>query len=153
MIALADCAVAVSDARAAAAWWHEKLGFAIHRVGGGDHAVMVAPPGDRFILHLCEGFEAVQPGNSGIAFVTDDIQELVRRMTAAGISFPEPLKIESWGGMAKFADPDGNIYWLLGASRSFLRTEVFRRAPRASGPTPHPKRTPGHRNRSTRLRR
>lgn len=129
MIALADCAVAVSDAKAAARWWRESLGFAVHVVGQGDHAVMVAPPGDRFVLHLCEGFEPVQPGNSGIAFVTDDIEGVVRQMRSAGVTFPEPLKKESWGGMAKFADPDGNVYWLLGASTSFVRKEATRRAP------------------------
>ena len=130
MIRVADCAVVVSDAKAAARWWEEKLGFVVHRVGNGDHAVLVAPPGDRFILHLCEGFEEVEPGNSGIAFVTDDLGGLVRRMRAAGVSFPSPLKRESWGGMAKFADPDGNIYWLLGAPRTFIRKEASRRAVR-----------------------
>ena len=130
MIALADCAVAVSDAKAAARWWQESLGFAVHVVGGGDHAVMVAPPGDRFLLHLCEGFEEVQPGNSGIAFVTDDIDRVVRRMRAAGVSFPEPLQKEAWGARAKFADPDGNVYWLLGAPSTFVRKETSLRAPR-----------------------
>lgn len=129
MIALADCAVTVTDAKAAARWWTEKLGFAVHRVGNGDHAVMVAPPGDRFVLHLCEGFEPVQPGNTGIAFMTDEIEELVRRMKASGVQFPEPLRQEPWGGIAKFADPDGNIYWLLGAPSKFIRTEAVRRAP------------------------
>ena len=136
MIRVADCAVAVSDAKAAALWWDEKLGFAVHRVGNGDHAIMVAPPGDRFILHLCEGFEEVQPGNSGIAFVTNDLEGVVRRMKAAGVSFPVPLKKEAWGGMAKFADPDGNIYWLLGAPTSFIRKEASRRAPRAARSVP-----------------
>jgi uncharacterized glyoxalase superfamily protein PhnB len=133
MIALADCAVAVSDAKNAAQWWSESLGFETHRVGDGDHAVMVAPPGDRFVLHLCQGFESVAPGNTGIAFVTDDIDKLVERMVAAGVEFPEPLRKESWGGMAKFADPDGNVFWLLGASTRFIRREVTRKAP---GSTP-----------------
>ncbi len=152
MIALADCAVAVSDAKASARWWQEKLGFAVHVVGGGDHAVMVAPPGDRFILHLCEGFESVQPGNSGIAFVTDDIDGLVRRMRSAGVPFPEPLKKESWGGMAKFADPDGNVYWLLAAPTSFVRKETTRRAHRTDRPGPR-RVPPKRRARSPRARR
>lgn len=129
MLALSDCAVAVSNAERSARWWKEKLGFAVHRVGSSRHAVMVAPPGDRFILHLCEGFDSVEPGNTGIAFVTDDIDGWVRRMAAAGVPFPSPLKKESWGGMAKFSDPDGNVYWLLGAGTSFIRSEVGRRAP------------------------
>lgn len=129
MIALADCAVAVSDANEAARWWVEKLGFATHTVGGGEHAVMVAPPGDRFVLHLCQGVEGVQPGNTGIAFVTDEIDRVVARMERVGVDFPEPLKKESWGSLAKFADPDGNVYWLLGASTAFVRRETRRAAP------------------------
>jgi uncharacterized glyoxalase superfamily protein PhnB len=133
MIALADCAVAVSDSREAAKWWTEKVGFAVHTVGRGGHAVMVAPPGDRFVLHLCEGFGPVEPGNTGIAFVTDEIDALVRRMESAGVGFPERLKKESWGAMAKFADPDGNVYWLLSAPSGSIRQERARRAPRATG--------------------
>ena len=132
MIALADCAVTVSNATEAARWWTEKLGFAVHRVGGTDHAVMVAPPGDRFILHLCEGFEPVEPGNTGIAFVTDDLDGMVQRMEAAGVEFPQPLTKESWGAMAKFADPDGNVYWLMGAPTALVRAESKRRAPVAA---------------------
>jgi len=134
MIALADCSIAVSDAKAAAVWWNEKLGFAVHWVGQGDHALMVAPPGDRFVLHLCEGFEPVQPGNSGVAFVTDDLEGMVRRMEGAGVRFSEPLQKEAWGGMAKFEDPDGNVYWLLGAPASFIRKETYLKA-RTSRPS------------------
>jgi len=129
MLALADCAVMVSDTKMATEWWVEKLGFAVHRVGGSDHSVMVAPPGDKFVLHLCAGFGPVEPGNSGIAFMTDEIEALVARMEAAGVEFPEPLRKEPWGSIAKFADPDGNIFWLLGAPATFVRTEAERRAP------------------------
>jgi uncharacterized glyoxalase superfamily protein PhnB len=129
MIALADCAVVVSDAKAAAQWWSDKLGFAVRTVGTDGHAVMVAPPGDRFVLHLCEGFGQLEPGNSGIAFVTDDIDQLVLKMRAAGVEFPEPLEKRPWGGRAKFADPDGNVFWLLGAPAPFIRDAALRRTP------------------------
>ncbi|HXY46382.1 MAG TPA: VOC family protein [Thermoplasmata archaeon] len=129
MIVLADCAVTVSDTKKATRWWVEKLGFAVHTVGGSEHSVMVAPPGDKFVLHLCAGFEPAEPGNTGVAFMTDDIEALVARMEAAGVEFPEPLRKEAWGSIAKFADPDGNIFWLLGAPTSFVRTEARRRAP------------------------
>ncbi|MDE1819917.1 MAG: VOC family protein [Euryarchaeota archaeon] len=121
MIALADVAVCVKDARKSAKWWVEKVGFSTHTLEGPEgHAVMVAPPGDRFVVHLCEGFDKVEPGNSGIAFVTDDLEGTVDRMTRAGVEFVEPLKKVDWGGMAKFADPDGNVFWLLGAPRAFI---------------------------------
>ena len=139
MIALADCAVTVSDTANATRWWVEKLGFQVHKVGNGEHSVMVAPPGDRFVLHLCAGFEPVEPGNTGIAFMTDDIEGLVGRMVAAGVQFTQPLTKESWGAMAKFADPDGNIYWLMGAPAAFVRQERERRAPSAERPAPRGK--------------
>lgn len=132
MIALADCAITVSDTQKATDWWVDKLGFSAHKVGGSGHSVMVAPPGDRFVIHLCAGFEPVEPGNTGIAFMTDEIESLVARMEAAGVRFTEPLRRETWGSIAKFADPDGNIFWLLGASPTFVRSEAARRAPGAA---------------------
>jgi catechol 2,3-dioxygenase-like lactoylglutathione lyase family enzyme len=133
MIALADVAVTVRDAKASARWWQQVLGFSSHTVGeDGGHSLMVAAPGDRFVLHLCEGFAPLEPGDSGIAFMTDDLEGHVRRMEAAGVSFPEPMRKEAWGGMAKFADPDGNIFWLLGAPTAFVRSEARRRGASAS---------------------
>jgi predicted enzyme related to lactoylglutathione lyase len=129
MLALADFAVTVTNAKASAEWWEDKAGFTTHTVGGpGGHAVMVAPPGERFLLHLCEGIERVEPGNTGIAFMTDEIERQVRSMESAGVVFIEPLKMESWGGSAKFSDPDGNVFWLLGAPKQFIRQELARRA-------------------------
>jgi len=127
MLALADVAVTVSDAKASAQWWEEKLGFKVHVVDGPKgHAIVVAPPGERFMLHLCEGFEPVDPGNTGIAFATDELEALVRRMEAAGVHFTEAYR--SGGRGAKFADPDGNVYWLIGVPGEFLRTELKRTA-------------------------
>jgi predicted enzyme related to lactoylglutathione lyase len=148
MLALADVAVPVTDARAAAEWWQRTMGFDVHTVGEpGGHAVVVAPPGDRFVLHLCEGFERVDPGNTGIAFMTDDLESHVRRMESAGVRFVEPYRKDTWGGMAKFADPDGNIFWLIGAPESFIRQELARVA---EAPGAAPRRRPGRPARSGR---
>ena len=149
MLALADCAVVVSDAETSARWWVEKMGFLRYNVGGAKHAVMVAPPGERFILHLCSGFESAEPGNTGIAFMTDEIEAVVARMKLNHVRFVEPLKLESWGGVAKFADPDGNIFWLLGAPTAFVHGELSRRA----GATEPSKRTPRKGRTTTRARR
>jgi len=129
MLALADVAVVVSDAKATAKWWVKNLGFATYTTGGTGHAVLVAPPGERFVLHLCQGFAPIEAGNSGIAFITDDIDALVGRMTEGRVNFPEPLRKEDWGKMAKFADPDGNIFWLLEAPTSMVRATLKSRAP------------------------
>jgi catechol 2,3-dioxygenase-like lactoylglutathione lyase family enzyme len=129
MLAIADVAVVVSDARASARWWTKNLGFASYTFGGSGHPLMVAPPGDRFVLHLCEGFAPLEPGESGIAFVTDEIDSLVQRMTKGGVEFPVPLRKETWGKMAKFADPDGNVFWLMGAPTAMVRATLRSHAP------------------------
>jgi catechol 2,3-dioxygenase-like lactoylglutathione lyase family enzyme len=135
MIAVGDVAVTVRDARASAQWWREKLGFDVHVIGPPDgHALMVAPAGERFILHLCEGFGEVEPGNTGISFVTDDLAGTCRRLEAKGVCFPEPGAADGSGRIAKFADPDGNVFWLLGAPASFIRAQTRRRA--KGGPPP-----------------
>ena len=126
MLAIADVPVVVSSAKESAKWWQEKMGFAVHHVGGHEHAVMVAPPGDRFVLHLCEGFAPLEPGDTGIAFMTDEIEALCERMEGAGVGFAEPLQRTEFGGMAKFQDPDGNVFWLLGAPRAFVQGEISR---------------------------
>lgn len=129
MLAIADVAVTVKDAKAAAKWWQEALGFDTHTIGPeGGHALMIAPAGERFVLHLCEGFDPDPPGNTGIAFMTDDIDAVVGRMERYGVQFSEPLQRQSWGASAKFSDPDGNIFWLLGAPTAFIQSEVNRRA-------------------------
>ena len=133
MLAVSDVAIVVKDRKAAAAWWSEKFGFAVHTIGGPDgHAVMVAPPGDRFVLHLCEGIAPAEPGNSGVGFMTDELGPLVARLAARGVPFVEPLT-SSGSRSAKFRDPDGNVYWLLGAPAPFIARELRRRAraPRA----------------------
>ena len=129
MLALADVAVVVSDAKASAKWWKSNLGFATYTVGGSGHAVMVAPPGDKFVLHLCEGFAPLETGDTGIAFVTDEIDKLAARMVRRKVEFPEPVREVEWGKMGKFADPDGNIFWLLNAPTKMVRETLRSRAP------------------------
>lgn len=129
MIAIADVAVSVKDAKASAAWWAEKMGFESHTLEGPKgHAVMVAPPGERYVLHLCEGFEPVDPGNTGIALVTDELDDCVRRLEAGGVTITERHRNDPDWGSVKFADPDGNIFWLLGAPTPFIRAQTAKRA-------------------------
>ncbi len=129
MLALADVAVVVSDAKRSARWWKTSLGFATQTIGGSGHAVMIAPPGERFVLHLCQGFAPLEPGDTGIAFVTDDIDRLSARMIKRKVEFPEPVRAEEWGKIGKFADPDGNIFWLLEAPSKMVRETLRSRAP------------------------
>ncbi|MEA3202203.1 MAG: lactoylglutathione lyase [Thermoplasmata archaeon] len=121
MMALADVGIAVSNAKVSAQWWKDKVGFEVFVLGGSGHAVMIAPPGDRFVLHLCEGFERPDPGNTGVAFITDDIKGQVARMEKGGVTFSQPMKKHAWGRNAKFLDPDGNEFWLLEAPAKMIR--------------------------------
>lgn len=130
MIALADVAVVVSNARASARWWQKAVGFASHTIGGKGHAILVGPPGERLILHLCEGFAPLEPGDTGIAFITDDLTTLATRMSKHGVRFPSPPQKQAWGSMAKFEDPDGNIFWLLEVPTAMVRATLKLRAPR-----------------------
>lgn len=116
----ADVAVSVRDAKASAAWWEERVGFRTSTIAGNEHAVVVAPPGERFLLHLCEAYEPVEPGNTGIAFLTDDLDAEIARMHAHGVRFEERAKEGFEVGMAKFRDPDGNAFWLIGAPRQAI---------------------------------
>jgi len=142
MMALADVAVVVSDAKSSARWWRKNLGFATYTIGGSGHATLVAPPGERFVLHLCEGFAPLEPGNTGIAFVTDDLDATIGRMARGKVRFPEPPKKEAWGRRAKFADPDGNIFWILEVPTAMVRATLASRAPRARRPVARtPRRT------------
>jgi hypothetical protein len=52
-------------------------------------------------------------------------------METSGVQFPQPLKKEAWGASAKFSDPDGNVYWLMGAPTEFVRKAADNRAPTA----------------------
>jgi catechol 2,3-dioxygenase-like lactoylglutathione lyase family enzyme len=142
MLALADVAIVVRNAKASAKWWKRHLGFESYTIGGvRGHAVLVAPPGERFVLHLCEGFAPLEPGDTGIAFVTDEIEPLMARMRRARIQFPAPLKTETWGGRAKFADPDGNVFWLLSVPTQMVRATLNSRAPPSSHAKPMAKRS------------
>ncbi len=139
MIALADVAVVVSNAKASAEWWTKNLGFETYTVGSSGHALLVAPPGDRFVLHLCEGFAPLEPGDTGIAFVTDDIDATLARMVEGGVTFPVPPAKQAWGTRAKFADPDGNIFWLMEAPAALVRATLNSRAPHRKRVSPKPR--------------
>ena len=145
MLALADVAVVVSDAERSARWWVERVGLRSFTLGGSGHAVLVAPPGDRFVLHLCQGIAPVEPGDTGIAFVTDEIDAMIARMVRRGVQFTVPLRKEPWGAVAKFADPDGNVFWILGAPTALVRSTLRLRAPSGRGSARRARRTRGGR--------
>lgn len=60
-----------------------------------------------FSLH--GGFKGIQTGPLNIHFVTEDIEEEVRRLKNSGVRFVREIENVPWGGKeAAFIDPDGN---------------------------------------------
>jgi len=109
MLTFGDVAVVVSDAKKAATWWREKLGFEIRDNEG--HWVTVAAKGSETLLHLCET-KPLEKGNTGIGFLAKDVIAEAKALEAKGVRFTKPAHKESWGAFAMFADPDGNEFWI-----------------------------------------
>lgn len=111
---ITNIAVVVSDAREAADWYREKLGFQVGGEAEG-HWVVVYPSGggEGVHLHLCADIYPLEPGNTGIGLHTDDLQGTFEALRDRGVEFTvEPTK-EEWGTYAMFQDPDGNEFWLF----------------------------------------
>lgn len=106
-------AVLVSDAKKAAEWYKDKLGFEASVQG---HWVTVNPKGSKFKLHLCEKCkewgEDRPRGQTGIAFATDNKEQTYRELKARGVVFSKELTTEWFGTYAIFKDIDGNEFWI-----------------------------------------
>lgn len=108
-----DVAVVVSDAREAADWYREKLGFEVGGEAEG-HWVVTYPQGQggSVHLHLCAGTYPLEPGNTGIGLLVDDLDRTYEELQGRGVEFTVPPKAQEWGAYAMFRDPDGNEFWL-----------------------------------------
>ena len=84
---VSSVAVLVQDAKKAAAWYQEKLGFELESTQG--HWVAVRPKGSRMVLHLCERCEERgddRPGGqTGIGFKSDDKERTYRELKENGV--------------------------------------------------------------------
>lgn len=57
------------------------------------------------------------PGYTGIGFYASDVNQTVSELKKKGVKFSTDYKKTDWGGeIAKFDDPDGNIFWLSNGS-------------------------------------
>ncbi|MEE9236459.1 MAG: VOC family protein [Thermoplasmata archaeon] len=111
---IVDVAVIVSDARKAADWYREKLGFEVGGEAEG-HWVVVHPPegSEGTHLHLCSDIYPLEPGNTGIGLVTDNLGKTCETLREKGVDFTVEPKREEWGSYAMFKDMDGNEFWLF----------------------------------------
>lgn len=104
-----DIAVMVPDAKKAAAWYRDVLGFKIHSQDG--HWVTVGPESAETVIHLCEG--EVEPGNTGIGLSAKDLQKTYSELKSKGVEFTQPPADHGFGPYARFKDPYGNEFWLF----------------------------------------
>lgn len=115
----------VRDYDEAIAWYREKLGFTLvadDDLGGGKRWVLVAPPGateSRLLLARASGLEQQaaignQAGGRVFLFLhSDDFVRDHAAMVAAGVTFLEEPRHETYGSVAVFQDLYGNKWDLL----------------------------------------
>ncbi len=111
---IGDVAVVVSDARKSADWYREKMGLEVGGEAEG-HWVVVHPPGEGggTHLHLCADIYPLEPGNTGIGLMVDNLDETYAELKERGVEFAVEPRQEEWGTYAMLKDPDGNEFWLF----------------------------------------
>jgi predicted enzyme related to lactoylglutathione lyase len=110
MLAFATVAVVVRDEKKAVKWYTDKLGF--RHVDKFDHWHTVSPKGSSVRIHLCPDSKP-EKGNTGFMFTTKDIEKEVAALKKKGVKITMPIKEESYGTLAMFADPDGNEFFIF----------------------------------------
>ena len=118
---LHNAAIFVQDVDAAIDFYVDTLGFektADIPMGESDRWVTVRPVGSVAALAIRPMGDAPGPrskdqGNSGISFVSKDLDKTYQELSAKGVAFdgaPQPMP---WGGTATFfRDPDGNSFFI-----------------------------------------
>jgi len=107
--------VLVNDAKKAAEWYEEKLGFEATLQG---HWVTVRLKGAQGVIHLCEKcdeWENDKPGgNTGIYLTCADKEKTYRELKAKGVDFKVELTEAPWapGKYAVLMDLDVNEFWM-----------------------------------------
>jgi lactoylglutathione lyase len=113
---ITSIAVLVRNAKTAAEWYRDKLGFEIAQTEG--HWVTVKAKDSSVLLHLCgkcEEWEGDKPGgHTGIALKCDDEERTYKELKSKGVEFDVELSEFPWGGgkYAIFKDLDGNKFWM-----------------------------------------
>lgn len=117
--------IVVPDYDAGIAFYVGVLGFDLRAdtaLGPDKRWVMVAPKGGQTAILLARADGAAQVaaigqqtgGRVSFFLASDDFAADHARMTAAGVTFEEEPRHESYGSVAVFRDPFGNRWDLLG---------------------------------------
>lgn len=113
--------VIVSDQDKALAFYRDTLGFEVamdNQMGPEMRWLTVVPPGATTQIALghvswAGGPDKARFGETGISFVSPDIDATYETLTSRGVRFKGPLEDMPWGGKATwFYDPDGNEFFL-----------------------------------------
>ena len=127
IISIDTVAVVVSNRRKALQWFTDVLGLPVAYIGpsepNSNPSVQGSPenPGHWIELglrrpmtriHLCELEDhRVEPGLTGITFLTDNILAEYERLKLKGVRFTNSPKEMEWGEwLCEFLDPDGNEF-------------------------------------------
>lgn len=120
---IAAVSLVVRDYDEAAAWYRDRLGFAIAdaELGGGKRWVTATPPGGGCALLLARAADddqaraiGDQAGGRVMLFLhTDDFERDHQAMSRAGVRFLETPRAEPYGMVAVFEDLYGNRWDLL----------------------------------------
>jgi lactoylglutathione lyase len=120
-------AMVVSDRRKALQWFTEVLGLEVAYIGAAEaspkssvqgspenlgHWIELGPGRPMTRIHLCESEDhRVEPGPTGITFLTDNILCEYERLRARGVRFINSPKQMEWGEwLCEFLEPDGNEF-------------------------------------------
>ena len=95
--------------------------------------IEVAPPDGTANLALAQALPDSAPalvgGDTGVYFITEDVQAKYDEWRIRGVQFESPPVKPQWGGIfTRFMDPDGNSYGLAGFDELTLGVEMRRRA-------------------------
>jgi catechol 2,3-dioxygenase-like lactoylglutathione lyase family enzyme len=123
IVGIDTVAVIVSDRRKALQWFRDVLGIQVAYIGPAEPdsnpSVLGSPENPGYWIelgsrrpmtriHLCELEDhGVEPGPTGITFLTDNIQADYQRLKLKGVRFMNSLKQMEWGELlCEFLDPD-----------------------------------------------
>jgi len=112
--------IVVSDQDAALDFYVNTLGWEKtmdNQMGENMRYITVAPPGatTQIALGTSGWFDGTRTpgGNTGIAFVAKDLDDMYATLSQRGVQFKEPVSVMPWGDKATwFLDPDGNEFFV-----------------------------------------
>ena len=113
--------IPVRDQDRAVNFYVNILGFALHTdqpMGPGQRWIEVRPPNGEtgVALVTAPGFEDRIGTFTGISLECDDVQKTFDELSAKGVEFAKPPKVESWGVSAIMKDSEGNQIVLSSAN-------------------------------------